>query len=202
MVFLAGATDVYGLSRLRDLFVSFMSGNTTSLGVAIGSGDGGRAATAAALIALFVAGASLGTVLAEWAGRWHSVVVMVAVTVLLTLAAAVPSLTIHSIVLAMGALNAAFSRIGVSSVSLTYVTGALVKFGQGVGRLVIGRGRGDWSWTVQGVMWVCLLAGAVVGRCAQGSLTGGEEVWVLAGMALVLTVGTVWEAQLGRAAAW
>ena len=194
MVFLAGATDVYGLSKLRDLFVSFMSGNTTSLGVAIGSGDGGRAATAAALIALFVVGAAAGTVLAEWSGRWHSVVVMVAVTVLLTIAAAVPSQSVHSIVLAMGALNAAFSRIGVTGVSLTYVTGALVKFGQGVGRLVIGRGRGDWSWTVQGVMWGCLLAGAVVGRLALGRLAGAEEVWALAGMALVLTGGTVWDA--------
>jgi uncharacterized membrane protein YoaK (UPF0700 family) len=189
MVFLAGATDVYGLSKLRDLFVSFMSGNTTSLGVAIGSGDGGRAATAAVLIALFVAGAAAGTVLAEWSGRWHSVVVMVAVTVQLTIAAAVPSLSIHSVVLAMGALNAAFSRIGVTSVSLTYVTGALVKFGQGIGRLVIGRGGADWSWTVQGVMWVCLLAGAVVERCVQARLAGVEEVWVLAGLAAVLTIG-------------
>ena len=193
MVFLAGATDVYGLSKLRDLFVSFMSGNTTSLGVAIGSGDGGRAATAAALVALFVVGAASGTVLAEWAGRWHSVVVMVAVTLLLTFAAAVPSLAIHSVVLAMGALNAAFSRIGVTSVSLTYVTGALVKFGQGLGRLVIGRSGGDWSWTVQGVMWGCLLAGAIVERCAQAHLAGAAEVWALAGMALLLTVGTVWE---------
>jgi uncharacterized membrane protein YoaK (UPF0700 family) len=193
MVFLAGATDVYGLSKLRDLFVSFMSGNTTSLGVAIGSGDGGRAATAAALIALFVVGAAAGTVLAEWSGRWHSVVVMVAVTVLLTIAAAVPALSIHSVVLAMGALNAAFSRVGVTSVSLTYVTGALVKFGEGVGRLVIGRGGRDWSWTVQGVMWFCLLAGAVVGRCAQARLADAEEVWVLAGLAAVLTIGTVLE---------
>jgi uncharacterized membrane protein YoaK (UPF0700 family) len=193
MVFLAGATDVYGLSKLRDLFVSFMSGNTTSLGVAIGSGDGGRAATAAVLVALFVVGAALGTVLAEWAGRWHSVVVMVAVTLLLTIAAAVPWLAIHSVVLAMGALNAAFSRIGVTSVSLTYVTGALVKFGQGLGRLAIGRGGGDWSWTLQGVMWVCLLAGAVVEQCARAHLASAEEVWALAGMALLLTVGTVWE---------
>lgn len=193
MVFLAGATDVYGLSKLRDLFVSFMSGNTTSLGVAIGSGDGGRAAMAAALIALFVVGAAAGTVLAEWSGRWHSVVVMVAVTVLLTIAAAVPSHSIHTIVLAMGALNAAFSRIGVSSVSLTYVTGALVKFGQGVGRLIIGRGHGDWSWTVQGVMWGCLLAGGVAGRLAEARLAGSGEVWALAGMALVLTGGSVWK---------
>lgn len=190
MVFLAGATDVYGLSKLRDLFVSFMSGNTTSLGVAIGSGDGERAATAAMLIALFVVGAAVGTVLAEWSGSWHSVVVMVAVTVLLTIAAAFPSLSIHSVVLAMGALNAAFSRVGVTSVSLTYVTGALVKFGQGVGRLIIGRGGGDWSWTVQGVMWLCLLAGAVMARCAQARLAG-REVWALAGLAALLTWAAV-----------
>jgi uncharacterized membrane protein YoaK (UPF0700 family) len=190
MVFLAGATDVYGLSKLRDLFVSFMSGNTTSLGVAIGSGDGGRAATAAVLVALFVLGAALGTVLAEWSGSWHSVVVMAAVTVLLTIAAAFPSLTIHTIVLAMGALNAAFSRVGVSSVSLTYVTGALVKFGQGLGRLLIGRGGGDWSWTVQGFMWLCLLAGGVAGRCTQ-TVLAGKEVWTLVGLAALLTWAAV-----------
>ena len=38
MAFLAGATDVYGPSRLRGLFVSFMSGNTTMFGKAISSG--------------------------------------------------------------------------------------------------------------------------------------------------------------------
>ncbi len=66
MAFLAGATDVYGLSRLHDLYVSFMSGNTTSLGKAIGEGDFARAATAAGLIGLFVAGAAVGAVLAEF----------------------------------------------------------------------------------------------------------------------------------------
>jgi uncharacterized membrane protein YoaK (UPF0700 family) len=93
----------------------------------------------------------------------------------------------------MGALNAAFSRIGVTNVSLTYVTGALVKVGQGVARLVIGRGGGDRSWTVQGATWACLLAGGVVGRCAQPMLAG-EEVWALAGMAALLTVATIWKA--------
>jgi uncharacterized membrane protein YoaK (UPF0700 family) len=190
MVFLAGATDVYGLSKLRDLFVSFMSGNTTSLGVAIGSGNTQRAAAAAIIIGLFVAGAAMGTVLAEFAGRWHSVVVMVGVTVLLTIAAVLPAVSIYSLVLGMGALNAAFSRIDGANVGLTYVTGALVKVGQGVGRLVCGRGGGDWAWTVQGIMWVCLLAGAVSGVWAQGRF-GEGEVWVLPGLALILTMGAV-----------
>ena len=39
MAFLAGATDICGLARLHDLFVSFMSGNTTMLAFALGHGD-------------------------------------------------------------------------------------------------------------------------------------------------------------------
>ena len=39
MASLAGATDVYGIAHLHGLFVSFMSGNTTTLGVALGHGD-------------------------------------------------------------------------------------------------------------------------------------------------------------------
>jgi uncharacterized membrane protein YoaK (UPF0700 family) len=190
MVFLAGATDVYGLSRLHDLFVSFMSGNTTALGVAIGQGETQRAVTAAALVVLFVVGVVLGTVLAEFSGRWQSVLVMAIVTVLLALAAALPSVSIPMAVIAMGSLNAAITRVGVTSISLTYVTGALVRFGQGLGRLVCGRAGGDWSWTLQGVLWLCLLLGALVGFCARAHF-GAAEVWLLPGIALLLTIAAV-----------
>lgn len=177
MAFPAGATDVYGLSRLHDLYVSFMSGNTTSLGKAIGEGDLARAAAAAGLIGLFVAGAAVGSVLAEWAGERRSVAVTGWVTVLLVLAALLPAVAIPVIVLAMGALNASFSRVGHTSVSLTYVTGTLVKFGQGLGKRLCGKG-GDWCWTLQGVMWLCLLAGAVAGTWFQARL-GAPAVWAL-----------------------
>jgi uncharacterized membrane protein YoaK (UPF0700 family) len=190
MVFLAGATDVYGLSRLHDLFVSFMSGNTTSLGVAIGRGDTQRVVTAAVIVALFVIGVALGTVLAEFSGRWHSVLVMGAVTVLLTLAAALPSASIQMVVLAMGSLNAAMTRIGTTSISLTYVTGALVRFGQGLGRLLCGRGGADGSWTLQGLLWLCLLLGAIVGFGAEARF-GAAEIWLLPGIAMLLTIGAV-----------
>jgi uncharacterized membrane protein YoaK (UPF0700 family) len=181
---------VYGLSRLHDLFVSFMSGNTTSLGVAMGRGDTSRAVTAAVIVALFVLGVALGTILAESSGRWQSVLVMGAVTVMLAAAAALPWAAIQIVVVAMGALNAAMSRIGVTGISLTYVTGALVKFGQGLGRLLCGRGAADWSWTLQGALWLCLLFGAVAGVCAEGWF-GAAEVWLLPAVALVLTISAV-----------
>ncbi|MBV8661524.1 MAG: DUF1275 domain-containing protein [Hyphomicrobiales bacterium] len=186
MAFLAGATDVYGLSRLHDLYVSFMSGNTTSLGKAIGDGDLARAATAAGLVGLFVAGAAFGAVLAEWAGKWRSVVVTGWVTLLLAWAALLPTLAIPPIVLAMGALNSAMSHVGQTSVSLTYVTGTLVKFGQGVGEWLCGKNR-DWSWRLQGVMWLCLLSGAVVETWLQARL-GAPIVWPLPIVAGSLTI--------------
>lgn len=64
MAFLAGATDVYGLSRLRDVLVSFMSGNTTMLGQAINKGDIRRCGVILGIIGCFAAGAAVGTMLA------------------------------------------------------------------------------------------------------------------------------------------
>ncbi len=41
----------------------------------------------------------------------------------------------------MGALDAAMSKVGSASISLTYVTGTLVKLGQGAGNWVTSRRR-------------------------------------------------------------
>lgn len=85
----------------------------------------------------------------------------------------------------MGALNAAMSKVGNASVSLTYVTGALVKFGQGVCNWLTGR-RADLSWLLQVPMWASLLAGS----CAAASLQqlGSERPWPLPVVGLLLAI--------------
>lgn len=60
MAALAGATDVFGLARLHDLFVSFMSGNTTMMALAIGEMKWARAGLIAEILALFLGGVALG----------------------------------------------------------------------------------------------------------------------------------------------
>jgi hypothetical protein len=50
---LAGLVDAIGYLHLSGLFISFISGNSTQLGAALGEGDLAEAAT---LIALFVLG--------------------------------------------------------------------------------------------------------------------------------------------------
>lgn len=185
MAFLAGVTDVYGLSRLRNLFVSFMSGNTTELGKAISEGDMPRCGVILGIIGCFVAGAAAGTMLAEWTGRRHPAAVGVFVAVLLAAGNAAPAWEVSFIVLAMGALNASMTQVGQTGVSLTYVTGTLVKVGQEIGRAVCGKGQ-EFVWALQGSMWLFLLAGATIGAALLAPLQP-YGTWPLAALALLLS---------------
>ncbi|MBN8925389.1 MAG: hypothetical protein BGO51_08815 [Rhodospirillales bacterium 69-11] len=186
MAFLAGATDIAGLVRLRDLFVSFMSGNTTLLGLALGQADLPHAGRIAAVIGLFVAGAAAGTVLATLLPRRHALAVMAATTALLAAALPWPPAAPWILIVAMGLLNAAMTRIGRASVSLTYVTGTLVRVAQGIGLLLCGR-RPAAGWALQAALWLCLLAGAVAAVRAEQA-AGADLLWPLPAMAAVLTL--------------
>ena len=186
MAALAGGTDVCGLYRLHNLFVSFMSGNTTILAFSIGHGHLARAGSAAELVGLFVGGAFAGTVIAGLSGRWHFSVVTVAVAALLLTASVWSSATAALLALAMGALNAAMHRAGKTGVALTYVTGALVRFATGLGRAVCGRVGDDDGWPLQGLLWLALLIGATLSSVAIMHWSIGDTLRTLSGSAFVL----------------
>ena len=138
-----------------------------------------------ALIGLFVAGAAAGQLLAVFGGRRHLTWVLGAVTALLLVAAfagAAPT----PMVLAMGALNASLRRAGNIGVSLTYVTGTLVKFGQGLGSFVARRTHG-WDWLVQAAPWVGLVVGATAGGFGYLRI-GAEIIWAPVIMASLLAL--------------
>ena len=156
---LAGSVDACGLTLLKDLYVSFMSGNTTSLGLALARPDWPRAALAAGIVATLVGGAAAGTVVATLAGRRHLPVVILFVAAVLAAPLAHPAATVWAMTSAMGALNAATQHAGPVQVRVTYMTGTLVKLGQGLGRLLCGSQK-DWTWLQQAVPWTGLLAGA------------------------------------------
>lgn len=187
--FLAGATDVYGLAKLGHLFVSFMSGNTTKLAVAIGQGHWSGADRIAAIIGLFVLGAFVGEIIGVLGGRRHVAVVTFAVAVLLAVPVVAPGWEVTALVLAMGALNASMAHVGETTISLTYVTGTLVKLGRGVGRLLCGRHE-DLSWTLQLPLWVSLLGGAVAATLVRGAL-GPHVLWPLPALALLLALAAL-----------
>lgn len=185
---LAGMVDAVGFIRLRHLFVSYMSGNSTQFAVALGRGELRAAGSILLLIALFVAGAAGGQLLAHAAGRRRLGAVLAAVTGLLAAAAFFDTAPVP-MVLAMGALNAALHRAGNLPVSLTFVTGTLVRFGQGLGDVLAGRADSR-GWAAQALPWLGLVAGAVLAGAAHLRI-GTGVAWLPVGLAALLLLGSL-----------
>lgn len=83
----------------------------------------------------------------------------------------------------MGSLNNTFQRQGEVAVGLTYMTGALVRMGQGIAARITGRGEDGWiAWLL---LWVALATGAVLGA-ATWQAVGMAGLWVPAVAAALL----------------
>jgi uncharacterized membrane protein YoaK (UPF0700 family) len=185
---LAGMVDAIGYLQLNGLFVSFMSGNSTQLAAALGYGNLAEASLIAELIVLFVLGAAAGQVLAEFTGKRHMTWILLAVTILLVITAYTGT-AFQPMVFAMGALNAAMRRAGNIPISLTFVTGVLVRFGQSFGDFLFGR-ISVWSWLAQGTPWVGLIAGATIAGAVYKQI-GATTMWIPVSLAGVLAVCSV-----------
>lgn len=187
---LAGMTDAIGFMATGD-FVSFMSGNTTRLAVAISDGDLAVIARLALAIAIFIIGNALGILVARLGGR-RALPLLLAIGALLCGAALMPvaeQLTgLIFAILAMGMLNAAVEQVSGMAVGLTYVTGALSRFGRGLGRWLLGERRAGWA--MQLVPWAGMFVGAVVGALLEHRL-GMAALLVSAALAAVLGLLTL-----------
>ncbi|KQT44632.1 hypothetical protein ASG43_13590 [Aureimonas sp. Leaf454] len=162
---LAGMTDAIGFLWVGH-FLSFMSGNTTQFAIAIGNGDAAGAVLLAGVLLSYVAGNACGIVVMWMLGRRQSVLLAL-ISGLLMLAALWPGeeragAAMLLAVVSMGLVNAAVERVEGHSFGITYVTGALSRFGRGAGRWMIGD-RSGVSWTLELVPFAGMLAGATVG---------------------------------------
>ncbi|SDU96374.1 YoaK family protein [Pseudomonas mucidolens] len=164
---LAGMTDAIGFMASGD-FVSFMSGNTTRLAVAISDGDLGLSARLTLLVATFVLGNALGVIISR-ASKRHALPLLLCIAMLLCGAAAWPwddlLPALLAAIVAMGMLNAAVEEVNGLPVGLTYVTGALSRFGRGLGRWMLGERRNGWR--VQLIPWAGMFVGAVIGALLE-----------------------------------
>jgi uncharacterized membrane protein YoaK (UPF0700 family) len=185
----AGFVDGVGYMQSGGFFVSFMSGNSTRLGVGIVE-RASHAALAAALIASFVLGVAGGTITGrDRVARKPVVLGLVAAALAVaalcgSLGAGVAALLLAAF--AMGAENATFEEGGEVRIGLTYMTGTLVRVGQRLAAAATGREAGPWLPYLQ--LWMGLVGGAVLGTFAQARLHA-NALWVAAaltaGLALV-----------------
>jgi uncharacterized membrane protein YoaK (UPF0700 family) len=118
------------------------------------------------------------------------------VTIMLTVPLLWSATTVVALTLAMGMLNAAMHRAGATGVSLTYVTGTLVKFAQGLGHRICGR-RDDTAWTLQGLLWLALLGGAAAATLMQ-VWPGEDTLWPLPLLAMLLATVTAFRPEPAR----
>jgi uncharacterized membrane protein YoaK (UPF0700 family) len=186
---LAGYVDGIGFIHLGGLFVSFMSGNSTRMGVSLAGGHWQDAAQAFGLIALFVAGSALGSLIVLGRGASRQSWILLVEALLLAAAAlchgfGFPQAAVAAIVLAMGLENAVFQIEGGAGLGLTYVTGALVKAGQLIAAALSGGAR--WGWVPNLLLWAALVTGALCGALAYGWL-GLGAIWFAAGAAFGLS---------------
>jgi len=186
---LAGYVDAIGFLHLGGLYVSFMSGNSTRLGVTLAEAQWQQALKALALIALFVAGAAAGSLVARSRIAPRQPLILLIEAGLLVAAAVAhaygePNAAIAAIVLAMGLENEVFQTEGGAGLGLTYVTGALAKTGQLIAAALTG-GAG-WAWLPSLLLWAALVTGALFGAAAYRWINLAA-IWFAAGTAFGLS---------------
>jgi uncharacterized membrane protein YoaK (UPF0700 family) len=186
---LAGYVDGIGFLLLGGLFVSFMSGNSTRMGVSLAEGQWWSAAQAFGLIALFVIGAAAGSLIVLGRGTNRQPWLLLVEALLLAAAAlcyafGLSNVAIAAIVLAMGLENAVFQIDGGAGLGLTYVTGALVKVGQLVATALTGGAR--WAWAPNLLLWAALVTGTLCGALAYHWINLAA-IWFAAAAALALS---------------
>lgn len=197
---LAGFIDAIGFLRSGGLFVSFMSGNSTRLGVDLVAA-GPIAALAALLIGSFVVGVVLGSLVgSRWPARRKGLVLLL-VSLIIACSALIETTgggavaMLVPLALAMGVVNNVFQRDGDVTIGVTYMTGALVRFGQRLSDAL--RGGDRWAWCPFLLLWSGLVAGAVVGAFAYARI-GAGALWMAAAMAAVLSLWGAWLQRTGR----
>jgi uncharacterized membrane protein YoaK (UPF0700 family) len=167
--FVAGLVDVLGFSSIGGHFLSFMSGNSTFLALAIGRGDIMLAAGLMALIGLFFIGVMMGMGVGEFdRARASSLKPLVLLIVSLILFGSgflalfgFPEAAIGMAVIAMGMMNTALSRKDGVVFGLTYLTGAVVQSALHTYLKLKGDHEASaWPFMAQ---WSALIMGGIIG---------------------------------------
>ncbi|KQT17706.1 hypothetical protein ASG40_16935 [Methylobacterium sp. Leaf399] len=173
---LAGYIDAIGFIQLSGLYTSFMSGNTTQMGVSVAHGALGGAVMPAVLIVTFLLGSTIASGLSIVApAPWKTVIVLAYEAILVfgafALGLQLPELGLVSffLALAMGAQNAVLGSVQGFRAGTTFVTGALFSLGQKLAAAFTKTGP-PLGWVGDAAVWLALLIGAVAGAAVYSAI--------------------------------
>ena len=193
---LAGYVDAIGFIRLSGYYTSFMSGNTTQMGVSLVQGEFHHSLMPAVLIVMFLIGSTLGSGLsivtpAPW--KTSAVLAYEAFLVFGTFAIGLqlPDIGLVSLflALAMGSQNAVLGSVQGFRAGTTFVTGALFSLGQKIAAAFTRTGP-PFGWIGDAAVWLALLIGSLAGAAVYDAV-GIFALIVPAGLVAVLAVMAV-----------
>lgn len=196
---LAGATGAAAWLYSSGWFVTFMTGNSERMVLENVKDRHAIALAAAATVAAFVAGVIVATLarLYVWKKARHGATVL---TMFACIAAwlcdiifvhegrAIGAIPVLWLAFGLGALNTSISRKGEVVMPLSYMTGTLVKTGQGIALHLAGRRR--WAWVAHVSTYTGFLSGAALGGLLFALINTADTLLVLAVIATVIAAVT------------
>jgi uncharacterized membrane protein YoaK (UPF0700 family) len=189
---MAGMVDAIGFLASGGFFLSFMSGNSTRLSIGLAQ-SAPYVFMVAALIISFVGGVIWGSLTGNGkstAVNKRQAMILAGISVLLFFAPILadfgwllPAICVAAF--CMGAENTLYERDGSVSFGLTYMTGALVKIGQGLATML--RGGAKTAWLPYLFLWMGLIGGAVIGASIFTRF-GFFSLWLPAALASLFAI--------------
>ncbi|GAD78028.1 YoaK family protein [Vibrio azureus] len=168
LLFIAGIVDVIGFLHLKNgLFVSFMSGNTTHVGILLNEPNDPRVWYYIGVICFFIFGALCGEMVALSATPYYRCIIMLLVVLLLSVTVLItyitpPIVTNLLLSFAMGIQNIALRITIKQATPLTFATGFLVNTGRSLALWMMGR-REDSDLKHSFFLWVAIFLGGITG---------------------------------------
>ncbi|OBB91807.1 YoaK family protein [Mycobacterium sp. 852002-30065_SCH5024008] len=205
---LAGVLGATAFTHSAGYFVTFMTGNAQRAALGYFRGDVLLSVSAGLLIVCFVGGVVVASVCRRhfWVAHPHGPTVL---TTLSLIAATVVDVfdegweenfldfaPITLVAFGIGTLNTSFVKDGEVSVPLSYVTGTLVKMGQGIERHIAGGTVADWLGYF--LLFASFVLGATVGGLIS-MVVNGTWMLVVASSVCALTTGYTYFHQDRRA---
>jgi uncharacterized membrane protein YoaK (UPF0700 family) len=165
---LAGWVDAVAYVRLARTYVSFMSGNSTTLAASLSVAHAPKAPLVICVLAAFVGGVILGECIAIAAGRRGHAAALLAESLFLFagMGAAIPAASLFApailLAIALGIQNTSIQKAAGMHVALTYVTGTLVRFGRAIAHALAG--QAPWHAALPYLLlWLGMIGGAAGG---------------------------------------
>ena len=205
---LAGVLGATAFTHSAGYFVTFMTGNAQRAVLGYFRDDVVLSISAGLLIVAFVLGVVVASVCRRyfWVAHPHGPTVLTTVSLFAATVVDILDLgwnqneldfpPIFLLAFGIGALNTSFVKDGETSVPLSYVTGTLVKMGQGIERHIAGGHLSDW------LGYFLLFASFILGATAGGGISlivNGTGMLVVASAVCAVTTGYTYFHQDRRA---